>query len=485
MRFWRTPGLGQLLRWWDERRFERDLQAHQRDSDAKTNQRLSASYEAFPVRLLAVVSADLYVGREIPTLDRHLAGFLPPGRGRDSAHEFLQVAEATVGGGAGTHAASYYNTLESGWPTTEKVDWLPASVQSLHLLLRTLSTGIVMFGVLVVPSNREMDLAEKVLKGSHESPRRKEKGGTVTYTVEAAKTQVLRRNIEGMLNFGIFPADVGLLGSRRYPAGSLVVWDIAALPDDDNQQWRDVCRVLEMESWNGWDGKHERLYPGLPIGDIGSFWARESGGWSLLTAEANHPDGKNALEDSLHALRHELRLGIGEWFSWIVALQAAAQIGNEALVLRASLDRERKGALRFLRVGALGRLVDSLQECQYRLSRLKQATSPRERRYVQFPELVEGNLIARRRQPNGSPTKPDGAGSAVPPPAAKRSFADAVSSWIEMVIETGLQETSLSLERAATLVQLRTNAAMLWLTILIAVLTAAVVFIALRTPAKP
>jgi hypothetical protein len=218
---------------------------------------------------------------------------------------------------------------------------------------------------------------------------------------------------------------------------------------------------------------------------MGSFWTRESGGWSLLTAGANHPDGKHAEDESVHALRHDLRMGIREWFSWIVALQAAAQIGNDALLLRANLDRERKGPLRLLRVGTLGRLVDSLQECQYRLSRLEQATSPKERRYVHFPEMVESNPITRRHLPNASPTKPDGASDSAPSPAASRNLGDAVSSWIEAVIGNGLQETKLSLDRAATLVQLRTNAVMLWLTIIIAVLTAAVVLIALRTPAKP
>jgi hypothetical protein len=479
------------VRWWHERRFERESREHQQQSDARTNQRISESYEAFPVRLLAIVSADLYVGGEIPKLDRHLAGFLPPGRyrgeGRDHVHEFLQVAEAKVGGGAGMHA-SFYNILESGWPTTQKVNWLPPEVESVHLLLRTLSTGIVLFGVFVIPSSYHTDLAERVFLGSHPSPQRREKGGTVTYTVDAAKSQALRRGLEGMLEFGMFPANAGLLGRRRYPVGSMAVWDVASLPDENDEHWRTLRRVLEMQDWHRWDGAQERLYAGMPIGDIGSLWDRQSGGWSLLTAEANHPNGKSAEKESLRSLRHELQLGIGEWFSWIVALQAAAEIGKQADRLRASLDRERKGAFRFLRVRTLEPLVDSLQECQYRLSRLKQATSVAERRYTQFPKMVERDVIAERRRQDASTKETSGPRSDAPPEAVTRTFGDALASWIETTIETALQETRLSLDRASTLVQLRTNAAMrAWTIILVAltlavvVLTAAVALIALRT----
>jgi hypothetical protein len=472
--------LGRLVRWWHERTFERESRAHQRQSDAKTNQAFSDSYTALPVSLVAIVSADLYVGGEVPTLDRHLTGFLPAGRhmgeGRDQLHEFLRAAEATVGGGSGTRA-SYYNVLEPGWPTTQKVDWLPPEVQSVHLTLRTLSTGIVMFGVFVVPSSRHPDLIAKVFEASHPSPTKREKGGTVTYTVDTAKSRALRQGLEGMLEFGIFPPNAGLLRDRRYPAASLVVLDVAALPDEGNEDWRTLRRVLEVQHWHRWDGTQERLYAGLPVGDIGSFWDRQSGGWSLLTAAANHPDGKSAAKESLHALRHDLWLGIGVWFSWIAALQAAVEIGKQADQLRASLDRERKGAFRFLRVRTLEPLVDSLQECLYRLSRLQQA-SIEERRYIEFPKMLE------HRQP-ASKENATGPGTATPP---NRSFGDALASWIQTAIETGLQGTRLSLDRASTLVQLRTNAAMrAWTIVLVALtlavvfLTAAVVVIALRT----
>jgi predicted signal transduction protein with EAL and GGDEF domain len=68
--------------------------------------------------------------------------------------------------------------------TGEVISVEASSVESIHLLMRTLSTGIVMFGVFVASTAR--DLAEEVFKGRHESPRRRERGGTVTYTVEAA-----------------------------------------------------------------------------------------------------------------------------------------------------------------------------------------------------------------------------------------------------------------------------------------------------------
>jgi hypothetical protein len=175
------------------------------------------------------------------------------------------------------------------------------------------------------------------------------------------------------------------------------------------------------------------------------------------------------------------------WFSWIAALQAALEIAKQADRLRASLDGERKGQFRFLRVRTLEPLVDSLQECLYRLSRLQQAFIG-EKRYMEFPKMVEHDLIAERRRQQASTkdvTSPD---TTTPPDEVNRSFGDALASWIQAAIENGLQETRLSLDRASTLVQLRTNAAMrAWtivlvaLTLAVVVLTAAVVVIALRT----
>ncbi|MDQ6876780.1 MAG: hypothetical protein M3082_03615 [Candidatus Dormibacteraeota bacterium] len=466
--------LGRFLRWRQERAAEREIEAYGKQSDARTNKEFTDAYKAFPVSLLAVVSADLYVGGDIGALDRHLSDFLPPGQfgndGRDGVHDFLRAAEASLGGGAGTHG-SYYNALESGWPLSQKVDWLPSTVQSIHLLLRTLSTGIVMFGIFAVPSSRHPDLAKDVFEGSHSSPRVRERRGTVTYTVDAAKTIALRRGLERMLEFGIFPAGTGLLQGRRYPAGSMVIWDVPALPNEADQHWRDVQRVLEVDDWNRWDGEKERLYRGLPIGHIGSFWDRQTGGWSLLTTRA----GGGGNEDVVHSVRYELMHFVGEWFSWPVALQAAAQVSQEADRLRASLDRERSGAFRFLRVGTLEPIVDSLQKCDYHLSRLKQATSPLEKRYVNFPKLVEGGPIVEMRRSRSA-----GKDSAIATEAAsaerpRTTFADALSSWIEGVIENGLQDARLSLGRASTLVQLRTNAAMRAWTIILVLLTAAVV----------
>src|SRR6202011_2027161 len=108
-----------------------------REEDARENQRLLGGYERHPVKLLAIASADLYMGSEIRTLDRHLNRILPAtsfwSAGKDEVHGFLQAAEATVGGGAGTHSQTYYNENQSGWPTASKVDWLPTNVQSVHL----------------------------------------------------------------------------------------------------------------------------------------------------------------------------------------------------------------------------------------------------------------------------------------------------------------------------------------------------------------
>src|SRR5216683_4080940 len=42
----RAPGVGRLLGWWNERKFEREWQADQQQWDAKSNQELSESYGA-------------------------------------------------------------------------------------------------------------------------------------------------------------------------------------------------------------------------------------------------------------------------------------------------------------------------------------------------------------------------------------------------------------------------------------------------------
>ena len=277
-----------------------------------------------------------------------------------------------------------------------------------------------------------------------------------------------------MLSFGIFRTPACFVAGV-IPSGPLSCGTLRLSLTRTIKTGAAFVACLRWKTGTDGDGTQERLYAGLPIGDMGSFWDRESGGWSLLTAAAKHSNGKSPDEEPLHALRHDLWLGMGVWFSWIVALQAAVEIGKQADRLRASLDRERKGAFRFLRVRTLEPLVDSLQECQYHLSRLKQATSPGERRYMEFPKMVEHDLTAERRRQHTSKKEPPGPGTDAPPDEVTRSFGEALASWIQATIEAGLQETRLSLDRASTLVQLRTNAAMRVWTIALTVLTAAVV----------
>src|SRR2546430_8831816 len=109
---------------------------------------MADAYAAVPVRLVGIATADLFIGDDIQPLAKNLLPLLPTSghfsSRRDNIVDFLQFAQGSLGGGASTRAA-YWNALESGWPLSDKVKWLPERVQSVHFVLRTLTTGIVMF----------------------------------------------------------------------------------------------------------------------------------------------------------------------------------------------------------------------------------------------------------------------------------------------------------------------------------------------------
>src|SRR5205823_2113644 len=119
---------------------------------------------------------------------------------------------------------------------------LPAGVQRLSLQLYQFAPGMVMASIVATMSSRT---AEKVFHDSHASPISRERGGGISFKfVETAKGADLEGQFRAVAAIELLPPNTGLLGDRRYPSGSVVVWTGSAPSYDDAHSWHDVGQVL-------------------------------------------------------------------------------------------------------------------------------------------------------------------------------------------------------------------------------------------------
>ncbi|HEV2013424.1 MAG TPA: hypothetical protein VGR77_06040 [Candidatus Dormibacteraeota bacterium] len=278
--------------------------------------------------------------------------------------------------------------------------------------------------------------------------------------VEEAKRTALARALAAAGSTGLLPAELGLLGVRRYPRGALVVWRLPQMPPDD-VAWRDVARVLGIETWNRWEGENERLLVGVPTDDGTRLW--QADGLSLLLTGVSSDDQNSGdAFDLAEKLRH--------WLPWLLVMQCTYQLTEDAGLLRQDLDRARLG-----RKG-LEPLAAALYECYYRLSRLKHATSEvGDGRHIGFPDLVRYDPLANRPEvakPSQAEPPNHDLQAQLPSLNQRRdTLREGVIASIPRTLTEGFEEVQLSLNRARTLAELNTGTAIRFWTRVVAGLT--------------
>jgi len=355
-----------------------------------------------------------------------------------------------------------------GW---HELHQMPDGVDRLSLLLYQFAPGMVMAAtVATLPA----DTAEDLFHRSHQSPIRRERGGGLSFQfVGAAKAADLEDRLRPVAD-ALLPPGSGLLGTKRYPFGTTVVWIAEARPPD-TQSWRQFAQVLGIEDWRWWADQGRRLYSGVPMAD------RETGGrggYSMLifrptTSEAAEFGGVEAM------VRHELELELADWLPLLLLQEAALLITEQAGRLRETLNRRVTARLRALRFVRLSALVTRLDFCRYQLERVRQGAGlDTEVGFRQFPVLLLGSMnrkpalrsrfsfflrISRLGRPDSDP-KP-----------AEIHLRSAAIDGLERLTKAGLHEVRLTLDRARLLAEVRSTNALLSLTAVVALLTAILV----------
>lgn len=448
---------------------------HQAEWDAKSNKRLAESFASEPMRFAGLVVTDVFMGEDLDKLQRTVKRWLPNprrlGRGRADMEQFLSAARATLGAGAGVYSQMYVNASKPGWPLSERVDWLPETIDAIHLISVTLGTGIVLFGYLCEPSSDFRQSIEATFTGSHESPMRGRGAGRMTFTVELAKQQALASLMGSLSALPIMPTNAGLLADSRYPSGAMAAWIVSDFADTNSTHWHDIARMLGTDDFRYWQGNGLRLYRGLPTAGWDDIWDPDDDGYTLFAAEKAWPGspdtGDGSPEDQI--LFH-LDNDLPSWYGWLALGQIALAIDARIGRLRANLDRSRRGVWGYLGFRSLESLAEDLHRCQYRLQRLHQTVSDSFRRGVaqrEFPKLEEAGFVADSAKASGRPYTPS-------------PFVDSVLSWLDELYKSALDEARLAVESAAALADFRTSGAVRLWTIVMAVLTAAVVILAIE-----
>lgn len=472
--------LARFNQWTRLRSWRSHERQHRRESGQRDNQRLRQSYAKYPVKLLGVATADVFLGDDIRRLAAHVLPLLRDdglgARERGEVDDFLRRARSAVGG-SGSLAPIRF--VQRG----EKLDLfgrsqpmpLPIGIRTADLFLAHLPSALVTAAI--VATFRGDPVAD-LFAADHEAAVVVRKH-TISYgMVEEAKQTAFARTLASAADTGLLPTGIGLLRAHRYPRGALLIWSLPAMPQDD-LEWRDVARVLGIETWNRWDAPNKRLLVGVPEKDGRVF---EGEGLSLLLTAAS--DGAEHAHD-LAPLYDELR----DWLPWVTVMQSAFQVTDDAGALRQDLDRARLGGK------GLDVLVARLHERQYQLSRMKQAARDvGDGRRIGFPDLILYDprvQSAAARKPakvaGGDAAEATASKDASTPP--RQTLREGVMWAIGHNLDEGFEEVELSLQRARMLAELTTGRSVrIWtrvvgaLTVVLCVLTLVLVYEAVQGP---
>ncbi len=454
---------------------------HLAETDVKDNQRLRESYKQHPLRLVAVVIADIFMDTDIDKfarlLDRRLKA---PGydqrRHRAQVRDMLRRARSKAGGREGLGAINFAGPGEGRkYLGGAHEIRLPRGVERVALFLDQFAPGIVMGAVVVAA---QPDIAASVFERHHPSPVRRTKDGLSWEMVEAAKTRDLETRLREIAAIDLLPRGAGLLRDRRFPDGTLVAWSGEKFPSDDGLAARDVTRVLGIESWEWWEGDGRRVYSGAPVAD------RYGDGHSMILVQQSRDQDRKEFATREAEMRFHLQQELRDWLPLLLLGEAAVLLRERAGRLRDSLARRANSRLGRLWPLGLGALVARLSEVQYRLERLRQAANiDGERRgFQEFPMMVLGRAerlaspplprrtIVRRiaRWLESIVAEPD-------PPTQPRNLRQSWMESLDLVTRTALQDVRLSFQRARLLSDIRSTNVLLGLTFAVLILTAVLV----------
>jgi hypothetical protein len=274
----------------------------------------------------------------------------------------------------------------------------------------------------------------------------------------------------------LLPSAHGLLGAKRFPAGTLVVWSGEKYPSADDRDASDVTRVLGIENWFlWWEGDNRRLYPGVPVTDD----RRDRGGHSVIVVQPTTEADQKEFGSPEAALRYSLENELHDWLPPLLLNEAAGTLGDEAGRIRERLARRANSRFLWLWPFGLGGLVGNLSDVQYRLERIRQAVKMDGDRgpFQQFPMMV---LRERFERSKPQIRRTSAARLALwlreamadpKAPTQPHNLRQAVLDSLDRLTQESLEDVRLSFERAHLLSEIRSTNVLLGLTMVLALLT--------------
>jgi hypothetical protein len=461
---------------------DRDFVQHMAESDVKDNHRLAESYDQHPLRLVAVVVADIFIDTDIGQLARALDGRLKaPGYDQSSrrtrVRDMLRRAQSKGGGREALGAIHFVRPGQGrAYLGGAHEIRLPLGVDRVGLLLYQFAPGMVM-GAMVIAE--QSDLAASVFGRHHDSPMRRIKAGHSWEVLETAKTRDLETRLREIAAIDLLPSQTGLLRNRRFPDGTLMVWLAEKFPSDDDQAANDVTRVLGIETWQWWEGDSRRIYSGVPSAN-----GRGDGHSMIMVRPSLEPDRKEF--GTVEAeLRFSIELELHDWLPLLLLGESSVLLREQAGRFRESVGWRASTPGRFWPFG-LGALVAGLSEVQYRLERLRQAanTDGEHRAFQQFPMMVLGRAD-RLGPPRSAPRLTllrrvalwlESTISEPKPRPQPRNLRQAWLESLDFLTRTALHEVRLSYERARLLTDIRSTNVLIGLTFVLLILTGILAF---------
>jgi hypothetical protein len=453
---------------------------HLAETDVKDNQRLAESFKQHPLRLVAVVVADIFMDTDIDKLARLLDRRLKaPGydqrRHRAQVGNMLRRARSKAGGREGLGVINFAGPGEGRkYLGGAHEIRLPLGVERVGLLLDQFAPGIVMAAEVIAA---QPGIAASVFERHHPSPVRRTKDGLSWEMVEAAKTRDLETRLREIAAIDLLPTEAGLLRDRRFPDGTLVVWSGEKFPSDEGRAAHDITRVLGIASWEWWEGDGRRVYSGAPVAGYGD-------GHSMILVEQLRDPDRNEFATREAEMRFHLQQELRDWLPLLLLGEAAVLSREEAGRLRDSLARRVNSGLGRLWPVGLGALVARLSEVQYRLERLRQAANIDDERrgFQQFPMMVWGRTdrLASPPQPRRTTVRRiarwlESIVAEPKPPTQPRNLRQSWMESLDLVTRAALQDVRLSFERARLLSDIRSTNVLLGLTFVVLILTAILV----------
>jgi hypothetical protein len=470
------------ITWWRWRQMrisdDRYWVGHIAETDVKDNQRLAESYKQHPLRLVAVVVADIFMDTDIDKLARSIDPRLKaPGhdqrKHRAQVCDMLRRARSKAGGREGLGAIHFARSGEGRkYLGGAHEIRLPPGVERVGLLLYQFAPGMVMAASV---AGAAPDLAASVFERHHPSPVRRTRSGISWEVVETAKTRDLETRLREIVAIDLLPRGAGLLRDRRFPDGTLVVWSGDEFPSDDDIAARDVTRVLGIEAWQWWEADGRRFYSGAPVAD------RDGDGHSMILVRPLQDLQRTEFATRESEMRFHLQQELHDWLPLLLLGESAVLLREQAGRLRESLARRANSRLGRLWPFGLGTLVAGLSDVQYRLERLRQAVNMdgEHRGFQQFPMMVLGRP-ERFASPPSRPQRTivqriarwlESTVAEPKPPPQPRNLRQSWLESLDLVTRTALHEVRLSFDRARLLADIRSTNVLLGLTFVLLILT--------------